>query len=150
MDEHNNNGDEVSSLIKKRKLDDDDDNIKTEQETRGVTNIAAVSFIPKEERKKCPYLDTINRQVIDTDMEKVCSITLSNLNVYACLVCGKFFQGRGKATPAYTHSVQCGHFVFLNLHDARAFCLPDGYEVRDLINHLLLYLLRKLQIILCP
>jgi len=25
--------------------------------------------------------------------------------------------------------VQAGHFVFMNLHDARAFCLPDGYEV---------------------
>ena len=80
-------------------------------------------------RVKCPYLDTINRHIIDTDMEKVCSVTLSNLHVYVCLVCGKYFQGRGKATPAYTHSVQCGHFVFMNLHDGRAFCLPDGYEV---------------------
>jgi U4/U6.U5 tri-snRNP-associated protein 2 len=82
-------------------------------------------------RRKCPYLDTVNRQVLDFDMEKLCSITLSNMNVYACLVCGKFFQGRGKATPAYTHSVQMGHFVFINLHDCRTFCLPDGYEIID-------------------
>lgn len=45
-----------------------------------------------EERRKCPYLDTVNRHLIDTDMEKVCSVSLSNLNVYVCLVCGKFFQ----------------------------------------------------------
>ena len=127
---------------------------------------------PPDERRKCPYLDTVNRHLIDTDMEKVCSVSLSNLNVYVCLVCGKFFQvpyrdadgrlcyadeakpvnspflhilppsyrstpipthtqGRGKATPAYTHSVQCGHFVLMHLHDARTFCLPDGYEVTD-------------------
>ena len=66
---------------------------------------------------------------IDCLLLQVCSVTLSNLHVYVCLVCGKYFQGRGKATPAYTHSVQCGHFVFMNLHDGRAFCLPDGYEV---------------------
>lgn len=44
-------------------------------------------------RKDCPYLDTINRKVLDFDFEKLCSVTLQNLNVYACLVCGKYFQG---------------------------------------------------------
>ena len=72
-------------------------------------NAAAVNFVvKKEERKKCPYLDTVNRQLLDFDMEKVCSVTLSNLNVYCCLICGKYFQGRGKSTPAYTHSVGSG------------------------------------------
>eukprot|EP01036_Dinobryon_divergens_P022889 gene22889-31191_t len=83
---------------------------------------------------KCPYLDTINRQVLDLDSEKLCCVTLTNMrggNVYACLVCGKFFAGRGRLTPAYTHSVSLGHFVFMNLRDGRAYCLPDGYEVRD-------------------
>jgi len=61
-----------------------------------------------EVRSTCPYLDTINRkvsaisfiqrlterlQVLDFDFEKLCSISLSNMNVYACLVCGKYFQG---------------------------------------------------------
>ncbi|CAJ0852575.1 8937_t:CDS:2 [Entrophospora sp. SA101] len=32
------------------------------------------------------YLDTINRHMLDFDFEKVCSVSLSNLNVYACLV----------------------------------------------------------------
>lgn len=39
------------------------------------------------------YLDTVNRQMLDFDFEKLCSVSLSNLNVYACLVCGKYFQG---------------------------------------------------------
>ena len=83
---------------------------------------------------KCPYLDTINRQLIDFDFEKVCSVSLTNLNVYACLVCGKFFQGRGQHTHAYTHSVQCGHHVFINLGSCRLYCLPDLYEVVDSSN----------------
>ncbi|CAI9086891.1 OLC1v1020814C1 [Oldenlandia corymbosa var. corymbosa] len=41
-------------------------------------------------RRDCPYLDTFNRQVLDFDFEKFCSVSLSNLNVYACLPCGKF------------------------------------------------------------
>ncbi len=61
----------------------------------------------------------------------MCSVTLVDLNVYACLVCGRFFAGRARSSPAYTHAVQAGHFVFLNLGNGRAFCLPDGYEVTD-------------------
>ena len=41
----------------------------------------------------CPFLDTVNRALLDFDFEKVCSVSLGNLNVYACLVCGKYFQG---------------------------------------------------------
>ena len=55
---------------------------------------------------RCPYLDTINRHLLDFDFEKVCSQSLTNQNVYSCLVCGKFFQGRGRHTHAYTHSTQ--------------------------------------------
>lgn len=47
----------------------------------------------KKVHRLCPYLDTINRQVLDFDFEKLCSISLSRINVYACLVCGKYFQG---------------------------------------------------------
>ncbi|KAF9940002.1 hypothetical protein BGZ65_008582 [Modicella reniformis] len=50
------------------------------------------------------YLDTIQRYMLDFDFEKVCSVSLSNLNVYACLVCGKYFQ---------------------------VYILPDSYEVTD-------------------
>ncbi|CAM9221693.1 unnamed protein product [Discosporangium mesarthrocarpum] len=83
------------------------------------------------DRRKCPYLDTINRNVLDFDFEKLCSISLSNQNVYACLVCGKYFQGRGRSTHAFTHSVQHSHHVFINLGTCRIYCLPDGYEVLD-------------------
>jgi len=33
------------------------------------------------------------RSVLDFDFEKLCSVSLSHINVYACLVCGKYFQG---------------------------------------------------------
>ena len=79
----------------------------------------------------CPYLDTINRNILDFDFEKLCSVSLSRINVYACLVCGKYFQGRGKSTHAYTHSVSEGHHVYLNLLTLKFYCLPDNYEVID-------------------
>lgn len=41
---------------------------------------------------ECPYLDTVNRAVLDFDFEKVCSVSLLSTNVYGCLVCGKYFQ----------------------------------------------------------
>jgi hypothetical protein len=40
-------------------------------------------------RGRCPYLDTVNRAALDLDALQLCSISLSPLNVYACLVCGK-------------------------------------------------------------
>lgn len=61
------------------------------------------------------YLDTVNRAVLDFDFEKVCSVSLSNINVYGCLVCGKYFQGRSKKSPAYSHSIHDDHHVFMNL-----------------------------------
>ncbi|KAF4523146.1 hypothetical protein B566_EDAN002401 [Ephemera danica] len=79
----------------------------------------------------CPYLDTISRQVLDFDFEKLCSVSLSRINVYACLVCGKYFQGRGTNTHAYLHSVGESHHVFLNLHTLKFYCLPDNYEIID-------------------
>ena len=82
-------------------------------------------------RRKCPYLDTISHQLLDFDFEKVCAISLSDQNVYACLVCGKYFQGRGRNTHAFTHSVQSSHHVFINLETDRVYCLPDNYEVVD-------------------
>ena len=90
------------------KIDSKED-ILSDVVTVGEPNASAVNFaVKKEDRMKCPYLDTVNRQLLDFDMEKVCSVTLSNLNVYCCLICGKYFQGRGKSTPAYTHSVASG------------------------------------------
>ncbi|ORM41688.1 U4/U6.U5 tri-snRNP-associated protein 2 [Babesia sp. Xinjiang] len=90
---------------------------------------------------KCPYLGTINRHLLDFDFEKVCSITLSNKHVYACLVCGRYFEGRGKNTYAYTHALEERHYVFINLHDCKVYCLPENYRVEDAsLNDIVLFL----------
>ncbi|KAK9804967.1 hypothetical protein WJX73_005353 [Symbiochloris irregularis] len=80
---------------------------------------------------ECPYLDTISRQTLDFDFEKFCSVSLSPVNVYACLVCGKYFQGRGLHTHAFTHAMERDHHVFMKLEDGTVWCLPDGYRVED-------------------
>ncbi|ESK96209.1 u4 tri-snrnp-associated protein 2 [Moniliophthora roreri MCA 2997] len=77
------------------------------------------------------YLDTINRAVLDFDFEKVCSVSLSNINTYGCLVCGKYFQGRGRKSYAYAHSIHEDHHVFINLETTQVYVLPDGYPVSD-------------------
>ncbi|KOS19102.1 putative mRNA-splicing protein [Escovopsis weberi] len=77
------------------------------------------------------YLDTIDRNVLDFDFEKLCSVSLSNINVYACLVCGRYYQGRGVRSHAYFHSVDEDHHVFINLETQKVYVLPDGYEVKS-------------------
>ena len=91
--------------------------------------------------RKCPYLDTIDRGVLDFDFEKLCSVSLSRINCYVCLVCGKYFQGRGSNTHAYTHSTETGHRVFLNLETQKFYCLPDNYEIIDKSLDDILYVL---------
>ena len=77
------------------------------------------------------YLDTIDRSVLDFDFEKLCSITLSNINVYACLVCGKYYQGRGPSSHAYFHALEVGHHVYVNMQTKKVYVLPEGYEVKS-------------------
>jgi U4/U6.U5 tri-snRNP-associated protein 2 len=77
------------------------------------------------------YLDTINRSLLDFDFEKLCSVTLSNINVYACLVCGKYFQGRGPQSQAYQHALELDHHVFINMDTKKVYVLPEGYEVKN-------------------
>eukprot|EP00124_Ichthyophonus_hoferi_P003310 Ihof_evm3s281 gene=Ihof_evmTU3s281 len=76
-------------------------------------------------------LPTYSKPLLDFDFEKLCSVSLSNQNVYACLVCGKYFQGRGRGTYAHTHSITVNHHVFINLHTLKFYCLPDNYEIID-------------------
>ena len=80
--------------------------------------------------RECPYLDTVNRSLLDFDFEKCCSVSLVP-RVYACLVCGKYFQGRGPSTHAYVHALEATHHVFMNLDTGRVYCLPDMPEVVD-------------------
>lgn len=80
----------------------------------------------------CPYLDTIQRKVLDFDFERSCSVSLqSGPHIYGCLVCGRFFRGKGRQTPAFIHSVDEGHSVFVHLTKGTFWCLPDDYEVID-------------------
>jgi U4/U6.U5 tri-snRNP-associated protein 2 len=105
----------------------------------GEPKAAAISPRSAQQQKeaarvRCPFLDTIKRQYLDFDKPKLCSVCLSTDNVYACLVCGMFFQGRGKKTPCFTHSVEFGHHVFMKMTGkgkGQIHCLPDNYEVFD-------------------
>ncbi|KAI3934004.1 hypothetical protein MKW92_022105 [Papaver armeniacum] len=82
-------------------------------------------------RRDCPYLDTVNRQVLDFDFKKKCSVSFVTENVYACLVCGKYYRGKGPETQAYTHSRKEDHHVYVNLQTEKFYCLTDGYEIND-------------------
>ncbi|KAJ1806133.1 U4 U6.U5 tri-snRNP-associated protein, partial [Coemansia sp. RSA 2599] len=42
-----------------------------------------------------------------------------------------YYQGRGKQTHAYFHSINDDHHVFINLQTLKVYVLPDNYEVRD-------------------
>lgn len=77
------------------------------------------------------YLDTVDRKRLDFDFEKICSVTLANMNIYMCLVCGKYFQGRGRQTQAYFHSSNANHHPFINMQTKKIYVLPEGYEVTD-------------------
>ncbi len=86
---HSNN---VKLKPQKRKLidyesDEEEDN---EMNSRKNVNNSERSDVRS---RLCPYLDTINRGLLDFDFEKLCSVSLSKINCYACLVCGKYFQG---------------------------------------------------------
>jgi len=78
---------------------------------------------PDTTRTSDLYLDTINRATLDFDFEKLCSVCLSNINIYGCLVCGKYFQGRGRKSYAYAHSIHDDHHVFINLETKKVFTL---------------------------
>ncbi|GMM38375.1 mRNA splicing protein [Saccharomycopsis crataegensis] len=86
------------------------------------------------------HFDSINKKLLDFDFEKVCSISLAIINVYCCLTCGRFFQGKSKNSFAYKHSVDnATHKLFINLQNGKVFCLPENFEVdpqrkNDLLN----------------
>ncbi|KIK70482.1 hypothetical protein GYMLUDRAFT_149390 [Collybiopsis luxurians FD-317 M1] len=114
----------VNSIDKERPeselvIDDDEEEVEEVPDTR------------EEVKASDLYLDTINRAVLDFDFEKVCSVSTSNINTYGCLVCGKYFQGRGRKSYAYSHSIHDDHHVFINLETTKVYVLPDGYPVSD-------------------
>eukprot|EP00051_Salpingoeca_urceolata_P034191 m.23929 g.23929 ORF g.23929 m.23929 type:complete len:717 (-) comp7336_c0_seq1:152-2302(-) len=120
-------GKPVAVKVEDTNDDDEDDEDEGKNRLRKVQRKAKVDA----RSRNCPYLDTINRVVLDFDFEKLCSVSMSNINVYACLVCGKYFQGRGIGTHAHVHSLQSSHHVFINLQTLKFYCLPDNYEIID-------------------
>ncbi|OAA74070.1 U4/U6.U5 tri-snRNP-associated protein 2 [Cordyceps fumosorosea ARSEF 2679] len=123
------NGHEATARGSDDKDDDDDDD---EFEGADAAPIAA----PTRQANPAAgyddlYLDTIDRNVLDFDFEKLCSISLSNINVYACLVCGRYFQGRGPKSHAYFHALDEDHHVYINLETQKVYVLPEGYEVKS-------------------
>ncbi|TXT10954.1 hypothetical protein VHUM_01705 [Vanrija humicola] len=111
-----------SSAPKISPADDSDDEEEEQPEVIDVELEAA---------RRDMYLDTVSRANLDFDFERLCSKSLSNINVYACLVCGKYFQGRGRGSWAYRHAVGENHRVWLNLDKEKFYVLPEGYEVKD-------------------
>ncbi len=107
--------------------DDDGMNDADEDETTGAAIRQAAPTAGYDDL----YLDTIDRHVLDFDFEKLCSVSLSNINVYACLVCGRYYQGRGPKSHAYFHALDEDHHVFINMQTQRVYVLPEGYEVRS-------------------
>ena len=75
------------------------------------------------------YIRFINKKKLDFDSQKVCSVTLSPLNVYCCLTCGKYFSGRAARTPAFLHSVNFNHPLFVNVSTLGFYLLPQNIKI---------------------
>lgn len=85
----------------------------------------------KSPKPNYAYLETVVREKLDFDSEKICCITLSPLNVYCCLVCGHYYQGRHEKSPAFIHSIDENHHVFLNLTSLKFYILPQNVQILD-------------------
>ncbi|KAK4458356.1 hypothetical protein QBC42DRAFT_276890 [Cladorrhinum samala] len=124
------NGDGANNANRETEDGADEDEDDSEQdEVEEVEEKAPIRQAAPTEGYDDLYLDTIDRNVLDFDFEKLCSISLSNINVYACLVCGKYFQGRGPKSHAYFHSLEEDHHVYINMSTQKVYVLPEGYEV---------------------
>lgn len=127
------NGSELPARTKLEKTlpaaEQNGDNGTEEEEEEEI--IPATRQAAPEEGFDDLYLDTIDRKVLDFDFEKLCSVSLSNINVYACLVCGKYYQGRGPKSHAYFHALEVGHHVYINMQTQKVYVLPEGYEVKN-------------------
>mgnify|MGYP003365504717 CR=1 FL=1 len=78
-------------------------------------------------------IQTINNKKLDFDSERICSITLSKLNIYGCLTCGKFFKGFSERSPTFLHSINENHRLFISLNNIQnnVVILPDEIEIND-------------------
>ncbi|SCU78047.1 LAFA_0A04632g1_1 [Lachancea sp. 'fantastica'] len=106
---------------------------------------ADAANIPEALPKSVAFqLSSIDVKKLDFDKEKICSVTLSPLNVYCCLICGRYLQGRGENSVAFLHSIHKDHHVFANLQTSRIYLLPENAEVADAP------ILRRIQFAISP
>jgi U4/U6.U5 tri-snRNP-associated protein 2 len=121
----------------KRKLDDRSDDESPapapSEDQEPIVGSSTTSRLPAAvlTGHDCPFLDQIHRAHLDFDFSPLCSVSLSDQNVYSCLVCGVFFQGRHRGSYAFRHAIDSDHHLFINLRDARVWALPEEYEVVD-------------------
>ena len=128
--EDESNGDDIfTAADKEEEVSEESLGEPVDQDEKSAYSVTSRQQAPTEGFSDL-YLDTINRSVLDFDFEKLCSVTLSNINVYACLVCGKYYQGRGPKSHAYFHALEVGHHVYVNMQTKRVYVLPEGYEVK--------------------
>ncbi|KAL4950251.1 hypothetical protein BDW69DRAFT_172625 [Aspergillus filifer] len=138
MEEHERQGENILAAADRKEealqeagqVEDEDESEEDEDDDRPAIVAPQRQSAPMEGYSDL-YLDTINRKILDFDFEKLCSISLSNINVYACLVCGKYFQGRGPKSHAYFHALEVSHHVFVNMGTKKVYVLPEGYEVKN-------------------
>ena len=129
--ENERNGDDVFATVDQEEEESEESaGEPVDQDEKSAYSVTSRQQAPTEGFSDL-YLDTINRSVLDFDFEKLCSVTLSNINVYACLVCGKYYQGRGPKSHAYFHALEVGHHVYVNMQTKRVYVLPEGYEVKS-------------------
>ncbi|CDK26722.1 unnamed protein product [Kuraishia capsulata CBS 1993] len=111
--------DDESAVVKKLNIGSEEHSSDLESDLENAT-----------EELHLGYLKTINRSRLDFDFEKVCCISLATVNIYACLVCGKYYQGRSKSSCAFSHSLDEDHHVFINLDTLKVYILPENQEVK--------------------
>ena len=80
---------------------------------------------------ECPYIDKIQRHILDFDLIFQCNICLTTTSIYCCLICGKFLEGIGSNSHAYMHSLEKEHNLFINADTEEIICLPENYHVYD-------------------
>ena len=103
----------------------EDEDYKEEYDRRPVkTSTLTVGYLN--------IVHSVNLEVLDFDVERTCSETLAIRNVYLCLVCGKYFQGKGQNTPAYKHALSKYHHIFMSMtsDNRKVWALPDNYLMR--------------------
>jgi len=76
------------------------------------------------------YLDTINRNVLDFDFEKLCSVALP-ISTFMPASSAANTTKAGSKSQAYFHALEEGHHVYVNMETKKVYVLPEGYEVKS-------------------